>query len=164
MAFSVRKSDRPIIKIPLTRPELILEFIATISLLLMIVTIMISWSSIPEIVPKHFNITGEIDAWGKKNLLFSPITLAVITYTLLSVLTRFPHIYNYPVIITAENAERQYRTARTLITALKTEIVLSLFYIQWTVISRTKALFTPIIIFIILGTVIYFIYRAYKAK
>jgi len=164
MAFSEKKSVRPIIKLPFTSTELILECIAVISLIFMIGTLISSWSSISEVVPKHFGPTGEIDAWGNKKLLYFPITPAVIIYIFLSVLTRFPHIYNYPVNITEENAERQYRTARTLIIALKTEIVLIFIYIQWTMISKTKALFLPVFLFILLGTLCYFVYRSYKLK
>lgn len=162
--ISAKKSDRPILRLPFTRFELILEFIAAISLIFMLGTLISSWSSIPEIIPKHYGITGVADAWGKKSLLISPITPAVFIYVLISVLARYPHIYNYPVTITMENAERQYRTARTLIISLKSELVLTFTYIQWAMISKTKALFLPVILIIILGTSFYFVYKAYKIK
>lgn len=163
MAFQ-KKSDRPIIKLPFISIEIILEFIAAISLIFMIGTMFYAWPSIPEVVPRHFGFTGEIDTWGNKKFLHFPLTPAVIIYIILSALTRFPHIYNYPVNITVENAERQYRTARTLIIALKAEIVLTFTYTQWAMISRTKALFSPMLLLIVLGTLIYFVHRAYKLK
>lgn len=164
MVSFFRKSTRPIIKFPFTNAELILEFITATSLSLMLGMVLFSWSSIPDIVPRHFSITGEIDAWGNKNFLHLPLTPAVIIYILLSVLSRFPHIYNYPFNITAKNAESQYKNARTLLITVKAETVLILNYIQWTIISKTKALFFPAFIFVLLGTILYFIYRAYKLK
>ncbi|XER11658.1 hypothetical protein SATMO3_18280 [Sporomusa aerivorans] len=92
------------------------------------------------------------------------LRLRLIIYILLSVLSRFPHIYNYPFNITAENAESQYKNARTLLITVKAETVLILNYIQWTIISKNKALFFPAFIFVLLGTILYFIYRAYKLK
>ena len=164
MSFSEKMNVRPVIKLPLTQLELAGEFIAAFSVIFMLITLLFSWSSIPEIVPKHFGITGEIDAWGIKSFFHFPVTIAVILYVFLSVIARFPHIYNYPVKITSQNAERQYRTARALITALKTEIMLLFSYLQWVMITQSKALFTAIFIFIILGTLGYFIRRAYKLK
>ncbi|WP_371380239.1 DUF1648 domain-containing protein [Sporomusa aerivorans] len=77
MVSFFRKSTRPIIKFPFTNAELILEFITATSLSLMLGMIFFSWSSIPDIVPRHFSITGEIDAWGNKNFLHLPLTPAV---------------------------------------------------------------------------------------
>lgn len=166
MDFSVEKRGRPRIKLPFNTTELILEFVAAVSLIFMLGVLIYWWSSIPEVVPKHFGITGEIDAWGNKKLLPVLYLLTVFIYVSISVLNWFPHIYNYPVNITAENAERQYRNARISIIAMKAGIVLCFTYIQWNMIFRTSLgpLFIPTIIIITLGLLGYFIYHAYNLK
>jgi hypothetical protein len=48
--------------------------------------------------------------------------LAAVAWVGLTLLLRIPHTYNYPWPITAENARRQYRLARIMISALATSI------------------------------------------
>ena len=45
--------------------------------------------------------------------------LCLVLYIGLTVLERYPQLYNYPVQITRDNIKIQYRLARTLITTLK---------------------------------------------
>ena len=45
------------------------------------------WSSLPEIVPIHWNISGEIDGYGgKSHLILVPIILPLLTYLVLTFL------------------------------------------------------------------------------
>lgn len=79
---------------------------------------------LPEQIPIHFDILGEPDDYGEKyNLLLLPI-LGTILQIGLSVLIRFPHLFNYPMNITEENATRQYTLAIRLIRYMKISILL----------------------------------------
>ncbi len=45
------------------------------------------WPSLPEIVPIHWNISGEIDGYGSKsNLIIVPILLPLLTYLIMTLL------------------------------------------------------------------------------
>jgi uncharacterized membrane protein len=45
------------------------------------------WTSLPVIVPTHWNYKGEIDGWGKKSsLIFITFLLPVLTYLLFSII------------------------------------------------------------------------------
>lgn len=56
-------------------------------------------------------------------------------YVSLTILGRFPHIYNYLCDITEENAYFQYLNARMMISFLKTGIVIFFSYIEWTILE-----------------------------
>jgi uncharacterized membrane protein len=99
--------------------EKALEAIAAIGLLGLLAVVAWYWVDLPARVPMHFNAAGQADRWGsKRELLFVPV-IAVVIYLLLSVLGRFPQLYNYPWPITEANAAEQYRLARRLILDLK---------------------------------------------
>ena len=81
------------------------------------------WTALPPVVPTHFGITGMPDAWGSKWLELLPLALGTVLYGGLTIMGRYPHLFNYPWPITQENAPQHYQLARTLVTALKTEIM-----------------------------------------
>ena len=64
--------------------------------------------------------------------------LAVVLYGFLTVLSRFPHSFNYPVPITPENAGTQYRLAIRLLLVLKTALV-GVFFAIYIGVSTTAA-------------------------
>src|SRR5690606_34838390 len=79
----------------------------------------------------HFDFSGRPDAWaGKGGLLAVPIVLLGL-YALLTLIGRAPHLYNYPVEITPENARTQYLLARALLAELKATICVALAYLAW---------------------------------
>ena len=63
----------------------------------------------PETIPTHFNFKGEADCYGSKSNLWILPGIAILIYSLFSILNRFPHIHNYMVNITEENAMKNYR-------------------------------------------------------
>ena len=58
-----------IVKIPLTLMEFIAEVVALIGLVLPIIYMAAIWSTIPDIVPTHFGLSGQANAWGGKESL-----------------------------------------------------------------------------------------------
>ena len=92
-------------------------------------------------------------------------------YIGLTILNRYPHIFNYPVEITEQNAVRQYEIARSLLCALKAEIVWIFTYIEWRTIQVASdqavglsPLFLPILLVLIFGTIGLSLFRAYRAR
>src|SRR5579883_1223453 len=104
----VMKRNRPVFHVPRTPLENVLEVLAVCCLIGLLVVAIWGWLILPAIVPTHFNISGQPDAYGSKNgLLILPI-IFLLAYGLLTFVERFPHTYNYPFAITEENAPRQY--------------------------------------------------------
>jgi len=103
-------------------------------------------------------------------LLFLPLGGAFL-YMLLTVVSRFPHTFNYPCKITQENAEVQYLLARYLLAFLKAEIIWVFVYIQWMTIQVAlgKAaglglVFLPVFLVLIFGTIAVYFYKSYRCK
>jgi len=89
----------------------------------------------------------------------------------MTVLNKFPHVFNYPTEVTSENALKQYTNATRMIRYLKAIIVFIFGLIDYKTIQhalgQTVGLgiwFLPLtlgLIFIPLG---YFVYKSMKAK
>ncbi|HZK48649.1 MAG TPA: DUF1648 domain-containing protein [Thermoleophilia bacterium] len=90
-----------------------------------------AWTSLPARIPTHFGGDGTPDGWGGRWALLVMPVVGVVMYAGLTILERYPHIYNYPVRITEENAGRQYRLAVDLITLLKLEMVWMFATLTW---------------------------------
>ncbi len=129
---------RPVLEIPFTTAERIVEAFAFLILLLSFSHAVSVWSDLPETVPMHFRFDGTPDGWGSKYSIFWLLGVLCVVYAGLTLLTRFPHMYNYPWEITAENAERQYTLARSFVRWIKLEVVMIFSYVLWGVIASAK--------------------------
>jgi uncharacterized membrane protein len=151
--------------------EIGLETAAALGMLTMLYVAITSWPLLPEIIPHHFGVSGKPDAWGGKWILWLLPGISLVLYVGLTILGRYPHVYNYPRPITEKNAAAQYHLARTMIVALKAEIILLFAYLQQQTIQvalgKTEGLgvaFLPIFLILIFGTIgIYFV-KAYQAR
>lgn len=117
------------------RPKLVpkLEPIDKILNFLGIVLLLFSWTyvayyypSLPELIPTHFDYKGNVDGHGKKITLFALPIIGTFIFAGLGTLNKAPHIFNYTVTITPENAERQYKISTRTLRYIKTIILLAL--------------------------------------
>lgn len=164
-------SERPPLSLPRTPLELSLEIAAAAGLVWMLGTVLLAWDSLPATIPTHFGISGEPDGWGPRWTIILLPLLAIGLYAALTVMARYPHRMNYPWEITAENAPRQYRLARGMMAALKTEIVLFFGFIKYAGIrvarGETPGLgpeFLPVFLGVTIGTVAVYIVLSHRAR
>ncbi|WP_010247684.1 DUF1648 domain-containing protein [Acetivibrio cellulolyticus] len=165
------ENKRPKIKISLTMLDIYLEVMAVIGVIIYVAILIYGWVKLPDIIPKHFNVSGQIDSYGSKSTLFILLPVIIFLYTLLTVMSRFPHIYSYPVEITQDNAEIQYTKAARLMRILKLVIVVIFTYIQYAIMnsalhqkSELGILFLPITLILVFVPLGYFIYQSVKNK
>lgn len=148
----------------------LLDIIGSTLLILLIVTTFMYWGKAPDIVPTHFNFKGEIDSYGSKNTLFILLPIVIIAYTGLAVLSKYPQVCNYCIEITPRNKEKQYSMASTFIKIINVEIVAIFFYIQVSIaisMNNGKSLSIvalPIVLFILFGSIGFYIYKSVKFK
>ncbi|WP_353949428.1 DUF1648 domain-containing protein [Sporolactobacillus sp. Y61] len=76
------------------------------------------WNHIPDRIPVHFNASGEPIRWGKRESILIPSIIGTFVYLLLYTLSWFPHVHNYPVEITKENARQMYMTSRKMLSTI----------------------------------------------
>jgi uncharacterized membrane protein len=165
------KKSYPKIKLKRTTFDWAVEFIAFSFLTILIVLPLIFLKDLPEKIPIHFNLAGEPDGYGTRlSLWLLPITGAVM-YLGMTIIEAFPHIYNYPVEITSENAVTQYRLGTRLIRILKTVILIIFSFLSYqtikTALGHTAGLgkaFLPIFLLVTLGVIITYIVRSLNSR
>ncbi len=123
----------------------------TLLLFILIMTARL-YNDLPDRVPTHFNVRGQVDGWGTKQSVWLLPAVSVLMFGLFQLSLRFPKLINYPVRITPENAQRQYDLARTFLRVLRTSVLVLFFLIQW--ITLQTALGRPSLIAATFGMMI----------
>lgn len=167
----MKQFNRPRIEIEPSFFEVLMQVIA-ISLLVLHWTY-VAWhfDALPDIIPTHFNHQGEVDGTGTKWSLIAMPIIGTIIYAGLVILSKYPHILNYPVEITPENAVRQYKGAVRFLRFLAFSLVCVFSIISWQTISIAQnqksgvdAWFLPVfIVLTLLPLPLYFLF-AFKQK
>lgn len=164
---SVRRSK---LKLTYSFSEKLLQILSFVALTVLVVLTICAMAGLSTKIPTHFGVGGSPDSWGGKgSLLLLPIMGGVL-YLSLTILERFPWIYNYPVEITKENAARQYGLARRLLEWMKFILTGTFLYLQWQTIQVAKGLsggfgvwFLPAFLLLLFGVTGILIYKMFKA-
>jgi uncharacterized membrane protein len=108
------------------------KLVEGLSIAFMVATLIVAlkaYFTLPETIPVHFNIKGEADGFGNKISILPLPIISIILFAGMTVLNRYPWIFNYPVKITPENVLKQYNSAVRLIRWLKLSLVVVFFLI-----------------------------------
>lgn len=157
--------ERPKIKLGLTKLDIFFEIIGWAFMLAVWILVIANYSNLPDVIPIHYNIAGEADGFGgKENLLILPL-VATVLFIGMTILNRFPHIFNYPTIITEDNVLQQYTNMTRIIRYLKFVLVLIFGWIafraiqdatgyseglgNWFSVLISVAIFIPLVYFIV---------------
>jgi uncharacterized membrane protein len=164
-----KTAKRPVIDLPITSIEIIIEVIGIMAIFIMFLILNKYWLLLPDIIPTHFGISGKPDGWGGRESLFFLPVLGTFMYTGMWFLSKYPHIYNYTVTITEENAPFQYLMGRKIINWLRTFVVVLFGYIEWgsiqAALGKSSGLgpwFIAAVILFLSGPIIYYLMKASK--
>lgn len=162
---------RPKIKIHLDPIDKMIESIGLVALAVLVLLPIFNFNVLPDTLPTHFNAAGTADGFGDKNSIWVLPILGLVLYLGMGLLNRYPQIFNYPVKITPENAEGQYRLATRMMRIIKIIIVIAFAYIVHASIRNALDLnnglggyFLPIFLLSIFGTITYFIIKIIRNK
>ena len=161
-------NKRPKIKLKLTKTDKILEIIGWVILFGMWIFTLTNYSELPEKIATHYNIFGKADSYGKKGTIFFLPILSTILFVGLTILTKYPHVYNnYPIEITKENAEFQYKNANRMMRLLKISVLIIFLIITYQTIknenlSELGFWFLPFVLIITFIPIIFFYKNANK--
>lgn len=117
--------EQPKLDIRPGKADLIVEILSWAILGFLWWTVLSKYSQLPDIIPTHYNLAGEVDDTGSKSSLFLLPSITTVLYIGLTILNRYPHIFNYPGKITPENAYRQYSNAVFMVRIVKLTIGLT---------------------------------------
>jgi uncharacterized membrane protein len=165
------QEERPKLKIQLTPSDKVLELLGWGVLLALWIWTGTSYSNLPDTIPTHFNAAGEADGFGRKASIVGLPIIATLLYIGLTLLNRYPHIFNFPTPITQDNALKQYTNATRMIRYLKLILVLVFTGISYQTIQQANGTgeglglwFLPLTLVLIFMPLIYFVIKSVQAK
>ncbi|WP_062072733.1 DUF1648 domain-containing protein [Demequina sediminicola] len=85
---------------------------------------LIAYPTLSETIPIHWNARGVEDGWGSPVSLLVIIALWLAIVAGIEVLSRKPHILNYPMDVTDANAPGLYRAAVDMLVWLNLELAI----------------------------------------
>ncbi|UZR97023.1 DUF1648 domain-containing protein [Chondrinema litorale] len=146
---------RPKIYIKRTAADYLMEAIGVLAIIWMFINIIMHYGSLPETIPSHFNIRGNVDNYSSKiSIWFLPI-VSMVLFISLFFMTKFPHNFNYPTKITESNAEGQYKKATRLIRYINAIIAILFAYISYQTVQialgNQESLGSGFLIFLLIG-------------
>ena len=161
----------PKISLEIKTPDYLVEIPGWALLAFLWGIVIFNYSDMPHTIPTHFSISGKPDNYGNKNFLFFLPVIGTILFLGMTLLTRFPQKFNYPVKIAEEIAERQYINAIRAINYFKFIILLLFLLISAGIIqtaydnsSGIGRCFLPLLLVLVIIPVIYFIIRSIRMK
>lgn len=164
-------SERPKLKIVLTITDAIIELVGWFLIVAVWGFTLSNYQSLPNTIPIHYNGAGVADGFGDKWIILTLPFLATVIFIGLTVLNKYPHIFNYPTEITKDNALSQYRNATRLIRYLKVIIVVIFGLIAYQTISQANGLseglgvwFLPLTIGLVFMPIIFYLVRSTRSQ
>ena len=128
--------------------------------------LILAWNTIPAKVPMHYNAAGEVNQWGSKSgLIIFPI-ISWLIYGMITLIERYPQIWNTGVRITKENRDQVYRLLKDLIAWVKM-ITLSIFGFLTVLSALARNLpvwFLLVFVVLLFGVIAYYIVRITRVR
>ena len=120
----MKKNNRPKLIVKMTSSDKGLEILGWILLTGIWILTISKYAELPDTIPIHYNGLGQADGFGNKwNILTLPF-VASILYVGMTILNKYPHIFNYTREITEQNALKNYKIATQLVRVLKLVVVI----------------------------------------
>lgn len=159
-------TKRPRIKVPFETVGIIVELISITLLILMWGYCIINYFELPDTIATHFNAIGEPDGFGSKQTIWIIPIVATVMYIGLFILNKYPHMHNYMINITEENALKNYRFSTRIVRVVNFLCVLLMTYITYMIVESAfgkqfnlGTWFVPIVIGVsIILPIIIFVY------
>lgn len=162
-------NERPKIKLDLTTTDKTFEILGWVSILAIWILTITNYANLPDTIPIHYNGAGQADGFGGKGTILTLPLISTVLFVGMTILNKYPHTFNYPTNITADNALRQYTNATRMIRYLKFIIVVifGLIALQTfrNVNGQTNGLgvwFLPLTLGLIFIPLIYFVVKSFK--
>ena len=154
----MNNTERPKVK-PILQPiDYVLEIISIVGVISLWIQYVYYYKLLLDKIPVHFNFSGEADDWGSKNTLLVYPIIGTVLYVGFALLRKHPWLFNYPVPITIDNAERQYCWANRMLrfAILSVMLVENFIVFDTFQIAHTKKGFSGLwlILIIILGVLL----------
>lgn len=146
--------------------DLIVTGLCYIAVITMIVYFLITKNTLPAEIPSRYDFSGNIRAYGSRNILLTAPVSLLFLISVLSVVSLFPSMWNLPgVKLTEENSGRLTGIVRTMLDimlVLITAMFLTIYICQLRC-TLVPAFLLPILCALFVANIIFCIMRCIRA-
>jgi len=143
------------------------ELIAAVGLVVMVGVVAMHYTSLPQVIPIHFNGAGVADGWGNKSMVWFLVAVGCVVYAGMTLASFFPNLISMPV--SRERLQAAQPIAIEMIGWVKVIAVWMFAWINWMTVSvamgRSTGLgpwFLPVTMVAIFGTMGFYLWRIMK--
>ena len=87
-----------------------LNLFSILALVLAFLYPFLKWDQIPDTIITHWGFSGQPDGWGPKGTIWIIPAVSLLLYLPLTILERFPSVWNVPVRTTQRDQKWVYQT------------------------------------------------------
>lgn len=129
---------RPKIKVPLTPLDLWTDRFSFFIFFLIWGFVLLNYSNVPETIPLHFDAQGNADNFGTKQNIWLMMGIMTFLFLGIYILGKYPHLHNYTVSITKDNALKNYRFSTRILRIVNLLDLLLFSYIVSSIMTVNK--------------------------
>ena len=105
-------------RLPFNKVDVLLIVVIAICLIVPLVRLIMTYGSLPEIIPTHFGASGEVDGYGSKWSLWLLWGVDLLCCALIVISEWFPRWINVPVFLLKRPAEDIIRGSRLMMNVM----------------------------------------------
>ena len=126
---------RPKITVPQNSTDLWIDRFSFLLFFIIWLSVFVYYPDLPNEIPTHFNGRGQADACGSKQSIWILMGVFSSIFIGIYILNKYPHLHNYTVKITEENALKNYRFSTRVLRVVNFLNLLLLAYILKTMMT-----------------------------
>ncbi|MGB0769202.1 MAG: DUF1648 domain-containing protein [Flavobacteriaceae bacterium] len=126
---------RPKITVPQNSTDLWIDRFSFLLFFIIWLSVFVYYPDLPNEIPTHFNGRGQADAFGSKQSIWVLMGVFSSIFIGIYILNKYPHLHNYTVKITEENALKNYRFSTRVLRVVNFLNLLVLAYILKTMMT-----------------------------
>ena len=126
---------RPKITVPQNSTDLWIDRFSFLLFFIIWLSVFVYYPDLPNEIPTHFNGRGQADAFGSKKSIWILMGVFSSIFIGIYILNKYPHLHNYTVKITEENALKNYRFSTRVLRVVNFLNLLLLAYILKTMMT-----------------------------
>jgi uncharacterized membrane protein len=158
-------------KIALTTSDKVFEFAIWFVLISLWTLTIWNFSNLPETIPYHFNASGQVDGFAKKESIFIMPSVISILIIGMKILGKFPRLSSYGKNIPAENYNQQLKLGSRIGRTIVLGLTILFFFITYEIIQigigKPSALgrwYIPLMVFVIFIPTIIIVFKIFKTN
>jgi uncharacterized membrane protein len=115
-----------------------LSFVALAALVFITINAFYGPHPLPGRIPTHFDARGQVNGWGSPRSLLFFLLFSIAMYFLLTFVSRFPSLFNYPVKVTELNRPQLEQLALSLLSWTKAEMLVFFVWIEFAMVQAAR--------------------------